>query len=220
MSVLTAYSRDNGMPNLLIHGFNVKPQVEHFLEELYPDAQTRAEFTLVANCAFGKGIQFVRDDLVFFAKRACATKAIVLWNADKLTVDAQSALRRCIEVYSHSTRFFLVVTDKYKLLKPILSRVCEVYLPFPPEKERDCTNLAPLLNLINNQATPDEIVLQRFSGLDIMDLVATDLLACEKKAEWLMAFHQIRRDVRNESVLVWMMLHTLARVGQIETTPP
>jgi hypothetical protein len=80
--------------------------------------------------------------------------------------------------------------------------------------------LAPLLNLINNQATPDEIVLQRFSGLDIMDLVATDLLACEKKAEWLMAFHQIRRDVRNESVLVWMMLHTLARVGQIETTPP
>lgn len=206
-SVLSAYSRDNGTPNLLIHGFNVKPQVDSFLEELYPSAQTRAEYTLIANCAFGKGIQFVRDDLVFFAKRACTTKAIVLWNADKLTVDAQSALRRCIEVYSHSTRFFLVVTDKYKLLKPILSRVCEVFLPFP-----SCLHtlrVLPALHKAVADRQPQAIVDQGFSGLDIMALVSDGSIPCEKKAEWLMAFHQIRRDIRNESVLIWMMLHSL-----------
>jgi DNA polymerase III delta prime subunit len=59
-------------------------------------------------------------------------KSIVLLNADKLTIDAQSALRRCIELFCHSTRFFIVVEDKNKLLKPILSRFCEIYVPPPP----------------------------------------------------------------------------------------
>jgi hypothetical protein len=46
-------------------------------------------------------------------------------------MDAQSALRRCIELFSHNTRFFIIVEDKYKLLKPILSRFCEIYIPEP-----------------------------------------------------------------------------------------
>jgi replication factor C small subunit len=54
-----------------------------------------------------------------------------LSNADKLTTDAQSALRRCIELFSHSTRFFIIVEDKYKLLKPILSRLCEIFVDEP-----------------------------------------------------------------------------------------
>ena len=47
-----------------------------------------------------------------------------LKHADKLTIDAQSALRRCIELFSHTTRFFIIVEDKNKLLKPIISRFC------------------------------------------------------------------------------------------------
>ena len=35
-------------------------------------------------------------------------KSIVLFNACKLTTDAQSALRRCIEQFSHTTRFFII----------------------------------------------------------------------------------------------------------------
>jgi hypothetical protein len=53
----------------------------------------------------------------------------VMYNADELTIDAQSALRRCIELFSHTTRFFIVVENKHKLLKPILSRFCEIYVP-------------------------------------------------------------------------------------------
>jgi len=58
----------------------------------------------------------------------------VLFNGDKLTMDAQSALRRCIELFSHNTRFFIIVEDKYKLLKPILSRFCEIYISEPEYK--------------------------------------------------------------------------------------
>jgi DNA polymerase III delta prime subunit len=50
-------------------------------------------------------------------------------------MDAQSALRRCIELYNHNTRFFIVVENKYKLLKPILSRFCEIYVPSPIKQE-------------------------------------------------------------------------------------
>jgi DNA polymerase III delta prime subunit len=67
-------------------------------------------------------------------------KTIVLSNADELTIDAQSALRRCIELFSHTTRFFIIVQDKYKLLKPILSRLCEIFV-YDPVINAKKTNL-------------------------------------------------------------------------------
>ena len=92
---------------------------------------------MYVNCAHGKGIKFIRDELKFFAKSHINSnggdifKCIILLNGDKLTMDAQSALRRCIELFSHTTRFFIIVEDKYKLLRPILSRFCEIYIPEP-----------------------------------------------------------------------------------------
>jgi DNA polymerase III delta prime subunit len=95
---------------------------------------------MYVNCAHGKGIKFIREELKFFAKTHIHSnggdifKSIVLLNGDKLTMDAQSALRRCIELFSHNTRFFIIVEDKYKLLKPILSRFCELYISEPEYK--------------------------------------------------------------------------------------
>ena len=48
-------------------------------------------------------------------------------------MDAQSALRRCIEQFSHNTRFFIIVENIETLLKPILSRFCNIYIPSPKE---------------------------------------------------------------------------------------
>ena len=90
---------------------------------------------MIVNCAHGKGIKFIREELKFFAKTniqgnsGVLFKTIVLINADNLTIDAQSALRRCIELFSTNTRFFIVVENKHKLLNPILSRFCEIYVP-------------------------------------------------------------------------------------------
>ena len=58
-------------------------------------------------------------------------KTIVLLNADKLTIDAQSALRRSIELFCKTTRYFIILQDKNKLLNPLISRFCELYVPLP-----------------------------------------------------------------------------------------
>ena len=102
---------------------------------------------MFVNCAHGKGIKFIREELKFFAKsniqynQGVLFKTIVLLNADNLTIDAQSALRRCIELFSNNTRFFIIVENKHKLLNPILSRFCEIYIPEYTDKEGHIINL-------------------------------------------------------------------------------
>jgi len=128
-------------PNIIFHGQSgcgKRTIVNHFINIIYNNDKERIKsFVMYVNCAHGKGIKFIREELKFFAKTHINSnggdtfKSIVLLNADKLTIDAQSALRRCIELFSHTTRFFIIVEDKYKLLKPILSRFCEIYVPEP-----------------------------------------------------------------------------------------
>jgi hypothetical protein len=54
-----------------------------------------------------------------------------MYNAEHLTSDAQTALRRSIEIFSTTTRFIMVVRNPEKLIAPILSRFCDIYVPLP-----------------------------------------------------------------------------------------
>jgi GTPase SAR1 family protein len=129
------------IPNIIFHGpsgSGKRTIVNDFIKNIYNNDKTIIKsLVCYVNCAHGKGIKFIREELKFFAKTHINShggdvfKSIILSNADKLTMDAQSALRRCIELFSHNTRFFIIVEDKYKLLKPILSRFCEIYIPEP-----------------------------------------------------------------------------------------
>ena len=129
------------IPNIIFHGpsgSGKRTIVNDFINDIYNyDREKIKSLVMSVNCAHGKGIKFIREELKFFAKTHINSnggdifKSIILLNADKLTMDAQSALRRCIELFSHNTRFFIVVEDKYNLLKPILSRFCEIYVPEP-----------------------------------------------------------------------------------------
>lgn len=135
------------IPNIIFHGASgcgKKAIVNDFIHKIYDNNKEKIkDFVMYVNCAHGKGIKFIREELKFFAKTNINSnggdvfKSIILLNADKLTMDAQSALRRCIELFSHSTRFFIVIEDKYKLLKPILSRFCEIYIPNPIYKNKE-----------------------------------------------------------------------------------
>ena len=131
------YESEN-IPNIIFHGPNMtgkKTLLEHFLKIIYKNDYNIKKFCLIINCSHGKGnIKFIRENLKYFAnsiilnnENTSLFKSIILLNADKLTVDAQSALRRSIEIYNHSTRFFIVVEDKSKLLKPIISRFSDIY---------------------------------------------------------------------------------------------
>ena len=129
------------IPHIIFYGESGSGKrhiLEFFIKEIYQHNKEKiTQYVMCVNCAHSKGIRFFRDELKFFAKTNIQSKSgdffksIILLNADKLTTDAQSALRRCIEKFSHTTRFFIVVENKNKLLKPILSRFCDIYIPLP-----------------------------------------------------------------------------------------
>jgi hypothetical protein len=127
------------IPHIIFHGpsgTGKRTIVNQFLSNIYGHDKAKMKSNIMfVNCAHGKGIKFIREELKFFAKSNiqfnCGVmfKTIVLLNADFLTIDAQSALRRCIELFSFNTRFFIIVENKHKLLNPILSRFCDIYIP-------------------------------------------------------------------------------------------
>lgn len=138
---LEYFHKIHKIPNIIFHGpsgSGKRSLVNDFIHRIYDNDREKIKlFVMYVNCSHGKGIKFIREELKFFAKTHINSnggnifKSIVLLNADKLTMDAQSALRRCIELFSHNTRFFIVAEDKYNLMKPILSRFCEIYVPEP-----------------------------------------------------------------------------------------
>ena len=138
---LSYFHKIHKIPNIIFHGpsgSGKRTIVNEFIHKIYNNERDRIKnFVMYVNCSHGKGIKFIREELKFFAKTHINCnggnifKSIVLLNADKLTMDAQSALRRCIELFSHNTRFFIIAEDKYNLMKPILSRFCEIYVPEP-----------------------------------------------------------------------------------------
>lgn len=138
---LETFLHQNKIPHLMFygnHGSGKRTIIHNFLNKLYEkvDIRERENYIMSVNCGYGKGIKFVREDIKFFSKTniSCRNglfKTILLHNADKLTIDAQSALRRCIEQFSHSTRFVITAHDKQKILKPILSRFCSIFVQNP-----------------------------------------------------------------------------------------
>jgi hypothetical protein len=138
---LLSFARAGRVPNIILQGppgSGKRTALRKLLEAVYKgDAARMRECIMYVDCAEGRGIKFVREELKQFAQahvdvgREGAFKSIVMLNGDLLTPDAQSALRRCIEVFSHSTRFFLVVVDRCRLLRPILSRFCQIHCARP-----------------------------------------------------------------------------------------
>jgi replication-associated recombination protein RarA len=144
---LNEFIAKNKIPHLIFHGPSGSGKhtlVREFIHRIYGGDKIKMKtHVMTVNCSHGKGIQFIREELKFFAKSNAQTKSnldggkpsefkiIILLNAHHLTVDAQSALRRCIELFSYNTRFFIVVENKDKLLNPILSRFCDIFVPEP-----------------------------------------------------------------------------------------
>jgi DNA polymerase III delta prime subunit len=170
------------IPNIIFHGptgSGKRSIVNEFINKIYDnDKEKIKSFVMYVNCSHGKGIKFIREELKFFAKTHinsnCGNnfKSIVLLNADKLTMDAQSALRRCIELFSHNTRFFIVAEDKYNLMKPILSRFCEIYVSEP---QLNGENINLYKYNINSVFKMKDIKLQR------LDLLKKELLKSVNK---------------------------------------
>jgi hypothetical protein len=243
---LEYFHQNHKIPNILFHGpsgSGKKTIVQNFLTLIYGGNKDKIkDFVMSVNCAHGKGIKFIRDDLKSFAKTHINSnggdifKSIVLLNADKLTIDAQSALRRCIELFSHTTRFFIIVEDKYKLLKPILSRFCEIYIPeeeignlythhldatfsmHPVKYQRLVWLKRELAKTIDESITKTKLILiatklyeKAYSGIDLIEALEDDSVAPtltpEKRYELLFHYSRVRKEFRNEKLIIWFILN-------------
>jgi len=232
----------NKIPHIIFHGESGSGKreiVNYLIQIIYDSCYCNDDYIKYVNCAHGKGIRFIRDDLKYFAKTNINTnvkfKSIILFNADKLTIDAQSALRRCIEKFSCSTRFFIVVEDKNKLLKPILSRFCNIYIPLPNIEckfqslhnysrakieenlvlQKHKTDLIKLMKRKGNFSSIEkcnsliEKLYQRgYSALDIMKIIETDEKISKKERYIaLIYFDKIRKEFRNEKLLMLLIFY-------------
>ena len=280
MEKLNYFYKIHKIPNIIFHGQSGSGKrsiVHKFINIIYNGDKERIKtFVMHVNCAHGKGIKFIRDELKFFAKTHINSnggdvfKSIVLSNADKLTIDAQSALRRCIELFSHTTRFFIIVEDKYKLLKPILSRFCEIYVPEPVVnghsinlyrhnlaetfklkdvkqlriewlKKNLLKTMGPLIgesdDVVVDELVTDDVVgavvagkgagavdeslllfstklyEKGYSGMDLIQLLENHNLFTnltdKKRYELLFSFNKVRKEFRNETLLIMFILNFL-----------
>ena len=144
-------------------------------------------------------------------------------------------MRRCIEKFSCSTRFFIVVEDKNKLLKPILSRFCNIYIPLPNiDYEFQSLHYYNRKNIQNNQSLKkhtndltklikrrdnynsiencnkltEKLYQKGYSALDIMKIIENDnKIPKKEKYTALIYFDKIRKEFRNEKLLMLLIFY-------------
>lgn len=128
---LKSYVKTRNLPHLLFSG---PPGVGKtaasisIVKEIF--GETWRNNFIELNASDERGIDIIRHKVKDFARMAplgeADFKVIFLDEADALTNDAQSALRRTMERYSATTRFILSCNYSSKIIEPIQSR-CAVY---------------------------------------------------------------------------------------------
>lgn len=211
------------IPNIIFHGESgsgKRTLVENFIDTIYAhDRAAIQQWVMYVPCSQGKGIKFIREDIKFFAKTNIQShggsffKTIVLLNADKLTMDAQSALRRCIEIFSHNTRFFIIAEEKYNLMKPILSRFCEIFVPLLQgnlhrKNIQELFGSAPTATATSSESESESLA-DKVNRLYDEGVSSLDLIKDVTEPDLLFRFHSMKCEYRNEKMLMYTLLYEL-----------
>ena len=127
---LESYVARNDLPHLMFSGqagIGKSTAALAVARELY--GEDWREHFLELNASDQRGIDVVRDRIKNFARSSFGGheyRIIFLDEADSLTADAQSALRRTMEQFSNNVRFILSCNYSSQIIDPIQSR-CAVF---------------------------------------------------------------------------------------------
>ena len=216
---LNYFLEKNKIPNILIYGQNgsgKKTIVKNFLDKIYTCNNDKKNYILEINCGKGMGIKLIRENLKFFGKIIITKnkfKTIVLYNGDKLTVDAQCALRRCIEIFSKNTRFIIILENKNKLLKPLLSRFCEIFINNPVnyyiQRNIDLkdNNAEEILKKHSNKPIREQVEILYNNGCHIFNLMDYFNKSEDKNKHYYLAIIEVfRKNIFNEKIIMFYIL--------------
>ena len=114
------------------------------------------DYTLELNASDERGIGMVRERVKKFSRFAgldteIPFKIIILDEADEMTSDAQTALRRIIEDTAKFCRFILIANNISKIINPIQSR-CAVFKFLQIDEKEIITQLKTVLKKENGKA--------------------------------------------------------------------
>ncbi|CEH16911.1 p-loop containing nucleoside triphosphate hydrolase protein [Ceraceosorus bombacis] len=134
VAVLRKTLMSSNLPHMLFYGPPGTGKTSTILalaRQLFGPELMRSR-VLELNASDERGITVVREKIKNFAKTAVSNanvdfpcppyKIIILDEADSMTQDAQSALRRIMEQYSRITRFCLVCNYVTRIIEPLASR--------------------------------------------------------------------------------------------------
>lgn len=136
---ISSFVKQKNIPNMLFSGSAGTGKTSLILvtsQELY--GENWRENILETNASMDRGINVVREQIKDFARtgtiKGVPFKIAILDEADALTREAQQALRRIMEQYSHNVRFCLLANFSSRIIDPIQSR-CAIFRFKPLEKE-------------------------------------------------------------------------------------
>jgi replication factor C small subunit len=159
---LKRYVERDDLPNLLFSGpagVGKTTCAVAIAKELYGDDWE--QHFLELNASDQRGIDVVRDRIKSFARssfggRGHNYRIIFLDEADSLTSDAQSALRRTMEQFSNNTRFILSCNYSSKIIDPIQSR-CATFRFGPIDEESVAEQILEIADEEGIETTEDGI---------------------------------------------------------------
>lgn len=140
--IITRAVSSGNLPHLIFHGppGTGKTSTIHAFTHMVFPKRFRKDYVLELNASDERCINTVRHKIKDFSKRCVATspgvkfpsKIVILDEADTMTPDAQSALRRIIEDHASTTRFCLVCNYVSRIMDPLLSRCAKLrFTPIP-----------------------------------------------------------------------------------------
>lgn len=174
------------------------------------------ERILELNASDERGINVIRDKVKLFSQSKIQKfedslidlQIVILDEADMMTIDAQSALRRIIEEFSSTTRFCIICNYLNKIIDPISSR-CSKFMFSPLPREIQFSRIRYILDKEGIVSNLDSIIYL------VIDISEGDLRKSINQIQSISSIVAIKNDISIEELNDFLGIINQSEVDKI-----